>query len=90
MKKTLTVDGINIQIEMKETGQELGKYQFSSRKYDIWCFDDNWETAQEDLTWILKDRVKSFISTPYSKMQSKHDREVWKTYQKLVQQGLSL
>lgn len=90
MKKTLTVDGINIQIDVKETGQELGKYQFSSRKYDIWCFSDSWEEASELLTFILKDRVKSFTATPYSKMLNKHDREVWKTYQKLVQQGLSL
>lgn len=90
MKKTLTVDGINIQIEMQETGQELGKYQFSSKKYDIWCLSDSWEEAQELLIFILKDRVKAFTSTPYSKMLNKHDREVWKTYQKLLQQGLSL
>lgn len=90
MKKILEVDGINIQIDVKETGQELGKYQFSSRKYDIWCFSDSWEEASELLIFILKDRAKAFMQTPYSQMPTKHDREVWKTYQKLVQQGLSL
>ena len=90
MRRKLTIDGISIFIDIVETGQKLGKYQFSSSKYDIWCFDDCWEVAQEDLAWILKDKVKAYMSVPYSSMKTKSEQLKWKRYEQLHKMGLTI
>ncbi|MCM1323302.1 MAG: hypothetical protein NC218_03905 [Acetobacter sp.] len=88
MRKILEIDGIKIAITMKPTGEELGKFYFYSQKYDIWCLDDSWRVAQEDLAWILRDKVEAYISTPYSNMTTKREKRKWKAYRELVDRGL--
>lgn len=90
MRKTLTIDGINISITVQDLPDTPHLKQYSSRKYDIWCHDENWDVAQEDLAWILKDKVKCYTSTPYSEMPDKREREKWKTYHKLLDMGLNI
>lgn len=90
MHKTLTIDGINILIKVTETGEELGKFYFCSRKYDIWCLDNTWEEAQEDLAWILRDKVKAYSEVPYSQMPTKVEKAKWKLYQDLLDHGFKV
>lgn len=84
MRKILQVGEVKILVDIQETAQELGKFQFSSYKYDIWCFDDSWEEAKEDLAWILQDKVKAYTSVPYSSMRDKREREKWRLYSKIA------
>lgn len=88
--RILTVDGIKIRIHIKDTGQKVGRYQFSSSKYDIWCFDDSWEVAQEDLAWILKDRVNSFLHDQHPNMLPTTYKRLYRLYKSLIDKGLNL
>ena len=45
MRKTLTVDGINISITVQDLPDTPHLKQYSSRKYDIWCQDENWDVC---------------------------------------------
>ena len=89
MKKLWKVDGIGIYITIKENKYSVGKYTFYSSKYNIWCMDDFWEVAQENLEWILKDKVTSYIKCPDSELSK--DQRKWKSlYSKLVNKGLKI
>ena len=89
MRKILIVDGINISITVQDLTDMPHLKQYSSKKYGIWCHDENWDVAQEDLVWILRDKVHSYLQLPYSKLLTERDRRLWKTYQCLVQKGFS-
>lgn len=90
MRKTLTIDGIDILVGVTEADENLGKFYFCSRKYDIWCLDDSWEEAKEDLAWILRDKVKAYNEVPYSQMHTKAEKAKWKLYQDLLKRGLKV
>lgn len=88
MKKFLKVGNTNILITITPTGQTPGEYQYRSSKYDIWCFDNTWEEAQENLLWILQDKVNAYVHCPLSKLNKlnlKEEKRKWKLYNSLFE-----